>query len=103
MATPLTDATVNRVDTMFPLADQHLVCALLIQECGDNLPLSTTASSAAIERIRFAVLKLSAGDLNELQRAIDLAQTDWRDVLVAAGFGDDTTAHHSWWPDAPTR
>ena len=87
---------------MFPLADQDLACELLIQECGDNLPLSTSASSAGIERIRFAVLKLSAGDLNQLQRAIDLAQTDWRNVLVATGFDDDVTAHHPWWPDAPT-
>ena len=85
---------------MFRLADQDLVSALLIQECGDNLALPPR-SSAGIERIRFAVLKLSAGDLNELQRAIDLAQADWRDVLVAAGFADDVTVHHSWWPDVP--
>ena len=87
---------------MFSLADQDLVCALLIQECGDNLPLSNPADSSGTERIRFAVLKLSNGDLNALQRAIDLAQTDWRDVLVAAGFGDDVAAHHSWRPNAPT-
>jgi hypothetical protein len=62
-----------------------------------------TANPASIERIRFAVLKLSAGDLKALQRAIDLAKIDWRDVLVAAGFCSDVTAHKSWWPDAPTR
>ena len=72
---------------------------MLIEECGDNLPQSTPADSASLERIRFAVLKLSGGDLNRLQRSINLSQTDWRDVLVAAGFGNDLTAHTSWWPD----
>jgi len=103
MATPLTDATVDRLARMFSLTDQELVSTLLIEECGDNLPLLKAANTASIERIRFAVLKLSGGDLNALQRAIDLAKIDWRDVLVAAGFGSDVTAHKAWWPDAPAR
>ena len=103
MPTPLTDATVDRIVAMFSLADQDLVSTLLIEECGDILPLSRAANPGSIERIRFAVLKLSGGDLNALQRAIDLAKIDWRDVLVDAGFGSDVTAHKSWWPDAPAR
>jgi hypothetical protein len=99
MATPLTDGTVHRIAKMFPLTDRDLVSALLIEECGDNL----ATDPATIERIRFAVLKLSGGDLNVLQRAIDQAKSDWRDVLVVAGFGNDVTAHHSWWPDAPAK
>jgi hypothetical protein len=99
MATPLTDATVDRITRMFSLPDRELVSTLLIEGCGDTLPLSTPADPASLERIRFAVLKVSGGDLNRLQQAIDLAQTDWRDVLVAAGFGGDLTAHTSWWPD----
>jgi hypothetical protein len=67
----------------------------LSDECGPNL----TEHPELLERIRIAVLKLSHGDLNALQRAIDLAQHDWRDVLVAAGFADDINAHESWWPD----
>lgn len=103
MAIELSGATVNRIARMFPLADQELVCALLTDECGDNLPLVTPANSVSLERIRFAVLKLSGGDLNTLQRAIELAKIDWRDVLVEAGFSRDVAAHHSWWPDTPTR
>jgi hypothetical protein len=103
MPTPLTNATVLRIARMFPLVDQDLVSTLLIEECGDNLPLLKPADSAAIERIRFAVLKLSGGDLNALQRAIDLVQVDWRDTLMAAGFGSDATVHESWSPGTPTR
>jgi hypothetical protein len=99
MATPLTDGTIERIAKMFPLTEQELVSAVLIEECSDNL----ATDSATVERIRFAVLKLSGGDLNTLQRAIDQAKIDWRDVLVAAGFGSDVKAHHSWWPDTPTR
>jgi hypothetical protein len=101
MVTPLTDATVDRILQLFALADRDLVTALLLDECGDHLPLVNSSNSAAVERIRFAVLKLSGGDLNALQRAVDLAKTDWRDVLVAAGFGSDVKAHFRWWPDGP--
>jgi hypothetical protein len=41
-------------------------------------------------------LKLSAGNIDKLKAAIELAKTDWRDLLVAAGFADDTTAHKRW-------
>ena len=34
--------------------------------------------------------------MDKLYDAIALAQTDWRDLLVAAGFGDDVQAHKDW-------
>ena len=46
-----------------------------------------------------AGLKLSGGDLSKLQAAIALAQVDWRDVLMGAGFGEDVSAHRAWRPD----
>ena len=36
--------------------------------------------------------------LERLREAIHVAQEDWRDVLVAAGFGTDTRAHERWEP-----
>jgi hypothetical protein len=50
-----------------------------------------------MERIRFAVLKLGAGDIELFEKATLLAQKDWRDVLVSAGFGEDIESHRSWW------
>jgi len=91
----LTTGTGERVAILFGPNDIELVSSLLIEECGQNL----TEYPELLERIRFAVLKLSQGDLNALQRAIDLAKLDWRDALVHAGFGDDIKAHESWWPD----
>ena len=97
MAVPLTDATVERIARSFPPQDHDLVSILLIEECGDNLTTHPDFVEL-IERIRFAVLKLSCGDLNALGRAIDLAKLDWRDALVAADFANDLNAHKSWWP-----
>lgn len=72
---------------------------LLVVECGVNLPLWRGTDPQGLERIRFAALKLSNGDLGELRRAVEIAKVDWRDVLVAAGFGHDPRAHERWFPD----
>lgn len=49
-----------------------------------------------MERIRFAALKLSRGNPHKLLRAIEEARMDWRDLLMAAGFGTDENAHEIW-------
>ncbi len=38
------------------------------------------------------------GQLDKLEEAIKLAQIDWRDLLMAAGFGHDVEAHLKWLP-----
>lgn len=98
MPVPLTEETARRVAKLFSSADRERASTLLVEQCGDTLPLVQTA--AGIERIRIAALKISGGDLNALQRAINLAKRDWRDLLVAAGFDQDASAHKSWWPES---
>jgi hypothetical protein len=51
-----------------------------------------------MERVRFAALKLSEGNKDKLLGAAQLAQYDWRDLLVAARFANDAEAHKSWAP-----
>jgi hypothetical protein len=68
------------------MADRERTAALLLEDCGENLPLLSAADSAGMGRLRFAVLTLSGGDVSALQRAVELAKTDRRDVLVSAGF-----------------
>ena len=58
-----------------------------------DLPEPSIAQHLERERVHLAVLKLSAGNVMELARALDVASTDWRDTLVAAGMGHDN------WPD----
>ncbi len=92
----LSDATFTRIRATFPERDWEAVSVALRDRCGDNLPLVDPAWSTLAERIRFAVLKLADGDREALERFIADAARDWRDVLVAAGFADDTEAHLRW-------
>jgi hypothetical protein len=98
----LTRATRERIEILFPHT-QDAVVELLQCACADNLPLYRPATPEGLERIRFAVLKLSAGNADRLRRAIHEAQIDWRDVLVAAGFAESVMAHAGWMPRAQSR
>jgi hypothetical protein len=92
----LSEKTLRLVRRIFP-PDQHsAVTAMLADGCGSGLPLVDSPTPESLERIRFAVLKLSLGSLSELERAIAVAHSDWRDVLVAAGFGGSLRAHVDW-------
>lgn len=94
----LSAETARRVDALFLGAERASVIELLSRECGANLPFCEDATPESSERIRFAVLKLSGGAMDELRRAIETAKQDWRDVLVAAGFGESVQAHKKWEP-----
>jgi hypothetical protein len=79
-----------------------------------ELATSTNDEMLASERVHAAVVLVADGNLGRLRQALDLAATDWRDVLVAAGLADADwpqrlddelgradvrawlPAHHSW-------
>lgn len=70
--------------------------ASLMYECAENIPFCKSNDSLKMERIRFAAIKVSDGSLIKLNSAIQQAKTDWRDLLVAAGFANDIDAHTKW-------
>ena len=80
----------------FPEADWHNVENFLLNECGDNLPAIESTYNDLAERIRFAVIRLSSGNYSELIHETEKAKQDWRNILVAAGFGGSVTAHLNW-------
>jgi hypothetical protein len=86
------------VSKMFPQEERSRVLELLANECGDNLAFSQDTNPQNADRIRLAVLKLSEGDFGRLASQVAQAKKDWRDVLMAAGFGHDVTAHIRWEP-----
>jgi len=90
--------TERRIALLFPPDQRELVRAILSEECGNNLPFLNDLDEVKLERFQFAALKLSAGDLDKFDQAIALAKRDWRDLLMAAGFGEDVNAHASWLP-----
>jgi hypothetical protein len=93
----LTPETARLVERLFRPEYRVDVSSILERECGDNLPLSGLPGEArGHERIRFAVLKVSAGDVAKLRDAVEHAKIDWRDVLMWAGFGSSITEHQEW-------
>jgi len=86
---------------MFPPDQQGDAQTLLETQCADNLPFCEQSDMFALERLRFALLKLACGSLDRLQREVDQTKLDWRDTLMAAGFGRDVKAHEQWLPESP--
>jgi hypothetical protein len=86
----------NHIARLFPPEEQEEVTHLLKEDCGTSLPGTDNASSEFFVRVQCAALKLSEGRIDKLYDAIALAQTDWRDLLVSAGFAEDTQAHKDW-------
>jgi hypothetical protein len=86
----------RRVEIDFP-EHAHLVCDRLYRLDG-----LITGSPRSHERILAAVVRLAGGRLDRLFQAIELACTDWRDLLIAADLADPTwPAQLSAWLDPP--
>lgn len=99
MAPPLSRLTKQLIEIIFNPADAVEASQWLEQECGDNLPFCREYDERKMERIRFAALKLSNGNIPKLLRAIDMARRDWRDLLMATDFGNHLETHETWAKD----
>jgi hypothetical protein len=95
---PLSPSTRLRMNILFAPADLNDAELLLVEECGRNLPFCESSTPEGLERVRFGALKLSEGRIDLLCDAIQLAQTDWRDLLMCAGFGYCLDEHLKWMP-----
>ena len=92
----LSQNTKNLVHALYKSREALEVCDILENECGTEALSCEGWSPAQMERIRFSVLKLAKENTMSLDSAIELAQKDWRDLLMAAGFGNDLNAHERW-------
>jgi len=90
----LPSSVIGAIENLFTPEERETIANMMVEEC--NAEKIYASSEAGVERIQLAVLKLSDGDANKFLAAIGLAQIDWRDVLVAAGFGYDVEAHMKW-------
>jgi hypothetical protein len=82
MKVPVTPLVRAQAEKIFSPADAATVCAALANA---DLPLINNNG----ERVHLALVHLAAGDLAEFRRHLAVAQTDWRDVLVADGLGGE--------------
>jgi hypothetical protein len=93
----LSQKTENLLNDFFPERLRGEARDLIETMCGNNLPFCENSNSEEMERIRFSVIRLSEGKIDKLCEAIDLAETDWRDLLMAADFGHDPQGHSKWY------
>ena len=99
MSPKLSPETQRRVDMMYPPEQREEVTRYLVKQCGHNIPPTRPDEDEfAFERLRFAALKVSNGDIEVLKKAINLAKEDYRELLGAAGFAGSTTKHKRWFP-----
>ena len=96
MTPRLSPRTKQLVEIIFKPEDAAEASQQLEDECGNNLPSCGSLDEYGMERVRFAAIKLSKGNIQKLSKAIDEARMDWRDLLMAAGFGYDVNAHEAW-------
>jgi len=82
---------------VFRSADAAKVHAILENECGAEALSCKDWTPEQMERIRFAVVRLGSASPEALAKAVKLAQRDWRDLLMAAGFGENLEAHNKWY------
>jgi len=93
----LSQTTLRVIQQLFDSEQQSEVENILISECSYTLiPEQDAAWDKLRERVQLGVLKISNGNTDKLLSAIILAQTDWRDLLMAAGFGYSITEHENW-------
>jgi len=96
MKVNLSKRTIFLIDNIFD--DELSECAqnLLSQECTKAILSCDSWDESQLERIWFAAIKISGGDLDKLMDAIVLSQVDWRDLLISAGFADNLDSHNKW-------
>ncbi len=94
----LSDKTRLFIAALFNEDDATKVETLLREQCANDIPGCSDWSQEDLERIWLSVLKISNGDMEKLHSAISLANTDYRDLFMSAGFGYDAEAHKKWRP-----
>jgi hypothetical protein len=95
----LSSRTEQLVRCMFKAAEVWKLRVLLENECGTEALACRGWTPEQMERIHFAVIRLGKESPEALSEAVKLAQTDWRDLLMVAGFGEDLEAHSKWFND----
>lgn len=90
--------TAELIASVCPAAQSRAVSDLLSATCAHNLPGigRTPEWIELIDRIQLAAIRGSNWNPKTIAAAVELANIDWRDLLVAAGFANDLSSHRLW-------
>jgi hypothetical protein len=80
----LTPTVIEEVAKHFLPAQHERVRGLLDHNCGRTLPFRREATAQDLEWTQLAVLRLSKGDVDELNKWVEWANIDERDAVYAA-------------------
>jgi hypothetical protein len=95
--TALTDRTLRLIERIPQPELRERLISRLEAECSRESLGCSDWQPEHMERLWFAILKLIGSKSERVDGAFALAKCDWRDLLVAAGFANDTDAHNKWW------
>ena len=83
-------------DVLFDEPMRSHVKRTLLDSVSENIPFCDDETPEGMDRIRFSIMKLTDENSDNFAMAVELAQTDWRDLFMAAGFGHDANEHNNW-------
>jgi hypothetical protein len=95
----LSERTKHLIAKLFTKSEGVIIWDMLYRAVGQNINYCNPATPENMERIRFAILKLTKQSRLNLAVGIYQAQTDWRDLLMSAGFGHDANQHMAWYQE----
>ena len=92
----LSNKTKKIIGLLFKSDQARIVEEILLDDCSRNISSCNDWEVESLERIWISVLKISSGDMRKFESAVKLANTDYRDLFMTAGFGYDSEAHKKW-------
>ena len=92
----LSNKTQKIIGLLFKSDQARIVEEILLDDCSRNISSCNDWEVESLERIWISVLKISSGDMRKFESAVKLANTDYRDLFMTAGFGYDSEAHKKW-------
>jgi len=92
---PLSDETIALLNTVIDANSRNRIADRMLIEVSENIPFCENSNPEEMERIRFSILRLLAEGQMAEDDIFELANTDWRDLLMASGHGS-TEEHKKW-------
>lgn len=99
MSIPLSKKTLKILNILPVGTDRDKLAARLQEEISDNIPAWNHYTPEGLERIRFSVIRLICEQPESEETVFATARTDWRDLLMSAGFGQSPLEHEKWYKE----
>ena len=100
---PLSDQCALRLEVLFQGHNLIKAKRLLVEHVGETTEIVSQKHSEEWDCVRFALLKISHGEIDTLEQEILNAKGQWDEILKLAGFekpepGQSWASHLAWFP-----